>query len=153
MLFRSAILADSWKAAGINASIYMIPAARDRDHEHRASFPAVATNGRGLPLENFAFTSANLPTPALRWQSPNRGSFHDPEVDRLHVLGMTSLKESERRQAVVSLHKRMSEILGIALLYYNPGVLIAKNRLQGPIGETADAGGITWNVFEWTLNP
>ena len=39
----------------------------------------------------------------------------------------------------------------IALLYYNPGVLIAKNRLQGPIGETAESGGISWNIHEGTL--
>lgn len=145
----SAIIADNWKAVGINASIYMIPAARDRDHEHRASFPAVATNGRGLPLENFAFTSSNLPSPALRWQCPNRGSFHDPDVDRFHNLGMTSLDPAERQSAVVALHRRMSEIVGIGLLYYNPGILIAKSKLEGPVGETAQSGGLSWNIFQW----
>jgi peptide/nickel transport system substrate-binding protein len=147
----SILIADNWKAVGINASIYMIPAARDRDHEHRASFPAVTTNGRGLPLENFAYTSSNLPTPALRWQSPNRGSFQDPEVDRLHILGMTSLNDAERRQAIIALHQRVSDLVSIALLYSNPSLFIAKRRVQGPIGEGPVTAGLTWNVFEWRI--
>lgn len=147
----SILVVDTWKAVGINASIYMIPAARDRDHEHRASFPAVTMNGRGLPLENFAYTSSNLPTPALRWQSPNRGSFQDPEVDRLHVLGMTLLNESERRQAVIALHQRVSDLLAIALLYSNPSVFVAKRRVQGPVGEGPTVAGLSWNIYEWRL--
>jgi ABC-type transport system substrate-binding protein len=146
------IVADTWKAVGINSGIYMIPAARDRDHEHRASFPSATINGRGLPLENFAYLSSNLPNPALRWQSPNRGSFQDAEVDRLHNLGMTALDPGERSRATIALHQRLSDVVGITLLYANPSIAVAKTRLQGPLGEGPfGAAGLTWNIFEWRL--
>lgn len=54
--------------------------------------------------------------------------------------------------AVVPLHKRMSEIVGIGLRYHNPGILIARSKLEGPVGETAEAGGISWNIFQWRWN-
>jgi ABC-type transport system substrate-binding protein len=104
-----------------------------------------------MTLDNFVFTSSHFPTVEARWQGANRGSFYDPEVDRLHDLAMTSLDEAPRRSAVIALHRRMSETLGIGPLYQNPKLLIAKNKVQGPIGEAPQDSGLTWNVFEWEI--
>ena len=147
----SAILADNWKAAGINTSSYTIPAARQRDLELRVSFPAVNESSRSATLDNFAYSSKHLPTAENRWQGGNRGSFRDAEVDRLYDLAMTTIPERERQRAIVGLHRRMSETLGIGPLYYNAQVLIARNRLKGPFGETAEKSGVTWNIFEWEV--
>lgn len=147
----AAILADNWKSVGVNASIYLIPPARQRDLEHRVSFPAVSSTGRSATLDNFVFTSPNIPRPEARWQGANRGSFQDSEVDRLHRLTLTTLGESERKQHVLALHKRMSETLGVGMLYYHAEVLLARNRLRGPIGEVAEKSGLSWNIFEWEV--
>ncbi len=145
------ILADNWKAVGVRSSIYIIPAARQRDLEHRVSFPAVSTTARSAPLDNFAFTSAHAPTAEARWQGANRGSFQDPEVDRLFNLAMTTLGDRERSRHIIELHTRMSEVLGIGMLLYHAEVLIARNRVQGPVGEVAEKSGVSWNIFEWEV--
>jgi len=145
------IVEDNWKRIGINASLFLIPAARQRDNELRASFPAVSPTARSVTLDNFVFVSTHLPTLETRWQGANRGSFHDGEIDRLHNLGLTSLDVNERRGATIALHSRMAEILGIGPLYYNVEVLLARRTLLGPIGEVAEKSGMSWNCWEWEL--
>jgi len=59
--------------------------------------------------------------------------------------------ERERSQHIVALHKRMSETLGVGMLFFNAEVLVARNRLRGPIGEVAEKSGMSWNIFEWEV--
>jgi peptide/nickel transport system substrate-binding protein len=139
----AAIVTDYWRAARVNASISVIPAARQRDLEMRVSFPAVSGTARSMTLDNFVFTSANFPTAEAHWQGANRGSFSDPEVDRLHDLAMTSLQERPRREATIALHRHMSGVLGIGLLHQNPKLLVAKHKVRGPLGESPQDSGLT----------
>lgn len=46
----------------------------------------------------------------------------------------------------------MSEVVGIAPLYYELEVILARNGVKGPIGNYAPQQGITWNIFEWELD-
>lgn len=147
----AAALADAWKSVGVNTSIYIIPGARQRDLEHRVNFPAVNPSARAATLDNFVFTSSHVPLAELRWQGPNRGSFTDPEVDRLYSLALTTLKEQERHQHILALHRRMSQVVGVGMLYYNAEVILARNRLRGPIGEAAEHSGVSWNIFLWEV--
>lgn len=148
----AAILMDNWRGIGVNASIFLIPAARQRDQELRASFSSVNLTSRFPNLDDFVFTTTHLPTLEARWQGANRGSFRDAEVDRLHTRALSSLNDEERRQATLALHKRMSDLLGIGPLYYDADFLVAKNRLKGPIGETPYVGGVSWNIYEWEVS-
>ncbi len=147
------ILAANFRTVGIGSKEYLIPAARQRDNELRTSFPGTATTSRTTNLENFVFTSAHVPKPEQRWQGPNRGSFIDPEVDRLYELAVRSVSQDERRQAIVGLHQRMTEQLGIGPLYFDPRILLAWNRLKGPVGNFSGQQGITWNIYEWEITP
>jgi hypothetical protein len=36
-------------------------------------------------------------------------------------------------------------------LYYQADVLVAKNRLVGPVGPGLNQPGVTWNIFEWEV--
>ncbi len=145
------ILAANFRTIGIGSKEYLIPAARQRDNELRTSFPGVATTSRTTNLENFVFTSAHVPKAEQRWQGPNRGSFMDPEVDRLYEIAVRSVNQDERRRAIIGLHQRMSEQLGIGPLYFDPRILLAWNRVKGPVGNFSGQQGITWNIYEWEI--
>lgn len=147
----AAIIADSWRLAGINSGIYIIPSARQRDQELRASFPSVSATARSLSPDNFVFTSVQVPTAETRWQGANRGSFQDAETDRLQNLVLTSLEDAQRRQATIALHRRMAELVGIGPLYYSAEVIIARSRVKGPVGEYGAQSGVSWNIFEWEV--
>ncbi len=148
----AAIITDSWRTAGINSSIFMIPAARQRDNELRAGFPSVSATARSLSADNFVFTSTQLPTPETRWQGANRGSFRDADVDRLQNIILTSFDEQERRRATIDLQQRMAELVGIGPLYYSTEVVVARSRVSGPVGEFGGQSGVSWNIFEWSVS-
>jgi peptide/nickel transport system substrate-binding protein len=147
----AAIVIDGWKAAGINASFNVIASALQRDNELRVSFPAANLTSRNVTLDNFVFTAAHAPTAEVRWQGANRGSFSDPEIERLQNLVLTSFVPETQTQAIVALHKRMTEIVGVAPLFYGVGVIAAKNKVKGPLGEVTQKSGMTWNVFDWEI--
>ena len=148
----ASVITDGWRSVGIGSGFTIIPSARQRDNEYRVSFPAVNITSRSVTLDDFVFTSASIPTAEVRWQGSNRGSFHDPEIDRLRLLASTTFAESDRRQSVVAMHRRMSELLGIMPLFYGVGVILTRNNLHGPVGEVAEKSGMAWNIFEWQLS-
>ena len=45
-----------------------------------------------------------------------------------------------------------SEISAYTPLYYQSDVLVAKNRLTGPVGPGLNQPGVTFNIFEWEVN-
>jgi ABC-type transport system substrate-binding protein len=147
----AAIIADNWKSAGISSSVYVLSVARQRDREFRASFPGSSIGERSVWLGEFTLISARIPTAESGWAEFNRGSFSDPEVDRLHTLAVTSLDEQVRNRAAISLHQRLAEIAAYVPLYYGAEVLLANSRLRGPIGNYGPEPGVTWNIFEWEV--
>jgi peptide/nickel transport system substrate-binding protein len=145
------ILGDNWKGAGVNANVFILPLARQNDREFRANFPATHTGERTISMEGFHLISSLIPTPQTGYREPNRAHFSDAEVDRLQNVAVTSFDESARHSATVALNKRMSELAAYGPLYYQVDVLLAKNRLHGPVGQFGSQTGVTWNVFEWEL--
>jgi ABC-type transport system substrate-binding protein len=129
----------------------ILPAARARDRELRTSFPSGQLSQRGLSVGDFVFVTDQAPKPELGFTGSNRGSLSDPEIDRLHRLAQTSLDSHQRRQALVGLHKRVSEIAAFGPLFYSVEVIAAHNRLKGPVGNYGPQIGITWNAFEWEI--
>jgi peptide/nickel transport system substrate-binding protein len=145
------IVADNWKSVGVNSSLSILAAARERDREHRANFPGAQLNGRSITMDNFHFVSSQIPRAETGYVELNRGSFSDSEIDRLHALTMTSLDEPERNRSIVRLLTRMSELAAYAPLHYQTEVILAKHRVRGPIGNYGPQIGNSWNVHEWEV--
>ena len=145
------IIADAWKAVGINATLDIVPTALLNDPRVRSSFTAARVGQRGPDMEGFHFVSSKIPR-APRFNEANYGSFSDPEVDRLHNLAVTSFDEGERRQAAIALNRVLSEMAAYVPLYYQADVVVAKNRLSGPVGPGLNQAGVTWNIFEWEVS-
>jgi peptide/nickel transport system substrate-binding protein len=144
------IIGANWKTVGVNATVFQLPVVRQRDREFRASFPGTSIGERTVTAEGFPQISALIPRPPAFLET-NRGSFSDPEVDRLHRVATTSFSQTEQRQALIALNRRMSELAAWGPLFYSVDVLIARSRLKGPLGESPEQGGATWNIFEWEV--
>jgi peptide/nickel transport system substrate-binding protein len=145
------IIADAWKAVGINAGLDMVPAAQLADPRVRSGFAAARVGQRGPTMDGFHLISSKIPQPP-RFNEANYGSFSDTEVDRLQSPAVTSLDEHERRQAAIAMNKLLSELAAYTPLYYQSDVLVAKNRLSGPVGPGLNQAGVTWNIFEWDVS-
>ena len=101
-------------------------------------------------MDGFHLISSKIPQPP-RFNEGNYGSFSDSEVDRLQNLAVTSFDEVERRQAAIAMNRLLSELAAYVPLYYQSDVLVAKNRLSGPLRPGLGQPGITWNIFEWEV--
>jgi peptide/nickel transport system substrate-binding protein len=145
------IIADAWKAVGINAGLDMVPTAQLNDPRVRSSYAGARVGQRGPTMDGFHFLTSKIPQPP-RFNEANYGSFSDPEVDRLQNLAVTSFDEGERRQAAIGVNQRLAELAAYTPLYYQADVLAAKNRLTGPVGPGLGQAGITWNIFDWAVS-
>ncbi|MBM2809254.1 MAG: hypothetical protein HW416_13 [Chloroflexi bacterium] len=149
----STIIADNWKAAGVNSSFFVVPQAQARDAESSTNFVATRASSRFLGPDQFAWSAMDFPTPENRWTGVNTGSFFDAEVDRLHNLRLTSLDDDQRRQATISLMKRMTEVVAPMPVLYSVEFIVARRYVLGPVGRVSGQNGLTWNVHEWALTP
>ena len=77
-------MADDWKRAGVNATPFVIPRARNDDYEFRVSFPAAQIQTAGNPLLAESLNSNELPTPQNAYSGGNRGHYVNPDVDKLY---------------------------------------------------------------------
>jgi len=145
------IIGDAWKAIGVNAALDMVPTALLNDPRARASYAGARIGQRGPTMDGFHFLTSKIPQ-APRFNDANYGSFSDPEVDRLQNIAVTSFAENERRQAAVDVNKRLMELAAYTPLYYQSDLLVAKNRLTGPVGPGLNQPGVTWNIFEWEVS-
>jgi ABC-type transport system substrate-binding protein len=147
------IIADYWKAAGINSTPYEIPKALANDQEFLNSFSGADTASNTISQEEISVVSLKLPKAELGWLGSNRGSFVDPEVDRLFDIITTSLNPTDRSSAIVGVHKRISELVPYTPTYYSVNFVLTRNQVRGPFGEPGGSGqsGFTWNAWEWEL--
>jgi peptide/nickel transport system substrate-binding protein len=145
------VIADQWKAIGINAQLSILTPARERDRVLRTSFPGAQLGQRGVSLDNFFFVSSMRPRAETGFVELNRGSFQDADIDRFHAIGLTSLDVGARREASIALHKRMSELAAYAPLYFPAEVILAAQKVKGPVGYYAPQTGLSWNAFEWEV--
>jgi peptide/nickel transport system substrate-binding protein len=147
----AAIIADYWKAAGLNPTPMRVPNARRNDQEYRNFFPGTQIGSNTISQEELHVVSAKLPKAELGWLGSNRGSFVDPEVDRLHHIVTTTFNENERRQAIVDMHKRLTQEVAFGPLFYLVELVVAKNKIKGPSGTAGPQTGVTWNIWEWEV--
>lgn len=142
------VIRDNWTTVGIDTEMLVVPVSR-RDAEFEASFPGVSTSPRPPLMETFPFVTGQVPTPENRWLGGNRGSFSDPEVDRLHDQVLTLVEPRRWQETTVALNKRMSEVLGMGPLYYDPRIMMVKARVSG-VEPTPDAP--FRNIGEWRVH-
>src|SRR4029453_3826239 len=104
--------------------------------ELRSRFPGAAVNGRTIGPDNFVWTTQNLPGPENRWSGSNRGSFADPEGDRLQKNRPPphAPDPGGNAQDPMAEVTRMSEPIPAVPLIYSVEVILALNRVKGPVG-------------------
>jgi ABC-type transport system substrate-binding protein len=132
--------------AGIETRTTFVPPARLRDGQYRSSFSSLHTTSAGR-LESLY--SKEIPVEERRWRGGNRGSWSDPEYDRLWEALNTTLDPDERVGQVAQMMKIVSEQLPVWVLYSNPSVSAHVSELSGP--NSASLNSDVWNIHTWEL--
>jgi peptide/nickel transport system substrate-binding protein len=148
-----AIVTATWRQLGFDMKEIVYPAVQARDYQLRniyASF--IAASGPPGERTLVEHKSAEIPTPANRWNGSNRGGWSNPEFDRLADAFDATLDRAQRGQLVVQMARIFSEDAAVLSLYFNPSITAHVAALRGPtiVAPTIDVG---WNVHEWQWAP
>jgi peptide/nickel transport system substrate-binding protein len=145
----AAIIAETWRRAGIDNAPYVLPLAAGRDNEVRATFPGMTQIGlssRDDTVRNFI--TSQIGTPARAWRGDNRGGWVSPEADRLYEAFNSTLDPTERTRAWVEMAHLVSDQLPVFVFYPNIRVRAFISALRGPeIGSPTTLP--RWNMHEW----
>ena len=142
------IIADGWKAAGAQVSLYSIPPALGNNVEHRASQPGAGVRNRVVEDFHVSYPATrNIPSAQNRWAGNNYGGYSNSRVDALLDRLSVTIGPSERLPIQRELvHEVMADV-AIWPLYWDMTNLLA---LKGVKGITSGEGSYhTWNFFEW----
>lgn len=136
------ILQDSWKRAGIEASLRTITPAQQRDLELVSTYPAFRIEQTNADQPGVHHATTGCARAERAWVGSNRGCFSDPEYDRLWSTFLTALDKSERAGAHIQAMRLLSEKVAGMPLYYGYLITGFPTSLVGPTyGHT--------NIHEW----
>jgi peptide/nickel transport system substrate-binding protein len=147
----AAIVAETWRRAGIDAQPFVLSLAAGRDNEVRATFPGMTQVGLSSSEDAIeGFVTTQVGTAANRWRGANRGGWEYEEVDRLWAAFNTSLDPRERSRQFADIARIISEQLPV--LTYNPNLRwrVHVSALSGP-GPNPPTTLAQWNIHEWEL--
>lgn len=149
-----AILADTWRRAGIDVQSRLLSEVEQNDRELRSTYPAFATADTVGLAERTVYVKLygpNAATARNRWSGSNRGGWQHPEFDRLYDQLTTNLDPVARTNAIVQAAKLVSDEVPLYPLYYNYEVRAHVAALRGP-QNYAPGGDVTWAVEAWEFN-
>jgi len=148
---QQSIMAANWRTAGFDIQENVMPVAQAQDGQARATFPAMFTN-QTVPGSTMiaSLGSANIPRAENHWNGGDRGSWTNPQYDRLAAAYNTTLDRNERIHLIAQLATAISDDVGYISINFEPGITAFTAALTGPATVSAQ-GSIGWNVQTWQL--
>jgi peptide/nickel transport system substrate-binding protein len=152
------ILADEWKAIGIELSIKNQPSAvllsgsfsagdprkkGDIDMWMYASSPAIDPH----QTINLRYTTGNIPTAANQGAGQNYTRFSNPEVDRLVADAGSTVDLARRAKDYADALKILNDNVPIIWLYDRQSLDAFRSNVGGFKGNVWD--NVTWNTEDW----
>ncbi len=143
------IVVSDWRRNGIDARLYVVPRAATTDVENRVNFPGVAISAATDLVPAINVTTGQAPTPANRFTGKNRGSYSNPELDRLYEDSLRTLDVRQRENILVELERILTTDVAQLMLYYQPRVAAVRSGIEGVVPPVR--GSYAWNLWEWSL--
>lgn len=145
------LVASDYAALGIQVAQNVIPIARNRDREYRASFPGLTITATSIDIPDAMvdFTYDRCPRPENRFAGSNRGCWTHPDFERFFDVATTTLNVAEREEMVVQALRVLTEDVGVIPMSYNMEIIPVRKGLVGPAPRWPAQPGNTWNVYEW----
>jgi len=141
----AAILADMWKAVGLDTSIYLMPNALQEDRQHWSSYPNLEITPRGYGDTILTRFECAEGTVGPSFRGANRGHYcnageMDPLIDRYRG----SLTTEEQGRYVKQIAELEAQDLPVIQTYFRPflpAVVKGVTALADDFGGALEAGG------------
>jgi peptide/nickel transport system substrate-binding protein len=147
------IVADYWKAVGVPVDQYVIPRARARDLEHRASFRGFYY--AGISAERFnvlrRMEGRECPRAETQWIGSALGCYQNPQMDRVVDALQQAIDPGEQRR----LWREATEIHAVEQpvlpMFFALLVVLFRDGVTGPRPHPLAQTELTWNIAEWDI--
>jgi peptide/nickel transport system substrate-binding protein len=141
------VVADNWKAVGVAAAPFFVPAARAGDREFEATHPGpFITNPSGNAFYDDRLHSKAVTGPENRWSGRNRAGYTNPKVDAILDRLVIAINPSER----VDLHRQLlQEGMGDVVLMPTFWEVVPILALKGITGPKVVRNEATANFYLW----
>lgn len=145
----NAVIADTLRKAGIDASRNVFSAAQLADAQARTLIPGLSTRGQATkPLE--AYSSTQIPRPENRWTGDNRAGWASADYDRAFDVFTRSLDRAERNRQIAEMERLFTEALPAVPHWFNPSVTAHVGNLAGPVArQTPDSPTAIFHIHKW----
>jgi peptide/nickel transport system substrate-binding protein len=143
------VAAAGWRQVGFEVAETIMPAAQAQDGQARSVFPGLSIISIPLGEEGLADAgSVSLPGPENRWTGRNRGSWTNPEFDRLADAFKRTLDQQQRVQQIAQMVRIFTEDVPNISMYFSPTPVAHVAALTGP--QNVDPAAETaWNIHQW----
>jgi len=152
-----AFMADNWRKIGLQVDELIIPQARARDLQFRASYPNWEYSTGGWADQVLGRVAAPAASAANRWSGSNRGGYEDPQLQALIDVYRASPSIQEQRREMQAISDYFVDQLPFLPLYFNPlpiGVrtgIRAFDDLEGG-ADGAPYGTPTRDAYLWDVD-
>jgi peptide/nickel transport system substrate-binding protein len=140
-----AILADFWKAVGIQVNVKQLPVVRDRELEAKI----VGGQIHDQTINDYAvgrLRTADISSPANRYNGRNLAGYANPRLDAILATLHATIDQSEAAKVQRELVREAFTDLAIMPFYFQVTPLLVREGITGPQGGGAD---VYWNFYQW----
>jgi peptide/nickel transport system substrate-binding protein len=156
-----AVIRDSWRLLGVDATILVPPASLSRNQEWQANYPGFVTTGTTptpSAMLDGRLHSRNCPSEANRWGGQNRQCYQNLEIDSLVERVFVSIDERARWDLDGEIARTVTQEAAIFPTYRSPrGYAILRRGITGvPVMQVLGQSGdlqVTSNVADWDMQP
>ncbi|MBM2810202.1 MAG: hypothetical protein HW416_961 [Chloroflexi bacterium] len=147
------VIAQFWRALGIEVTEEVVPPARQQDREYRAKFSAFEMQSREAGDNIVAnFDSRRRPTPESGYVGSNPTSYSNPAMDRLIDRLSGTLDQPEQGAILREIGETLAADLPVLPTYFRvqmASVIKGVRALAEDYPGTTQARGLARNAYLW----
>jgi peptide/nickel transport system substrate-binding protein len=146
-----AVIADNWRAIGLDVDEVVVPTQLVRDREYRNTRPGFEVLQVSNEADSFQhFHSSGIPTAQNTYLGMNRSRYASPELDALIDSYFRTVPRPERMAVLREVVRHTSEQLPFLGIFYGTSHTLIGNRISNAGGRNANATE-GWNAEQWDL--
>lgn len=138
-----AIIADNWKAVGVQANVKQLPQVRDRELETKITGGQMMDQTISDYTYNGRIGTLNLATAANRYTGRNIGGYSNPRVDELLARLLLTIDARETANIQRDVAREAMTDVALIPIYFQSTPLLVREGVTGP------ESGTFLNFHQW----
>lgn len=139
------LIANDWKAIGVEAGVHVIPPADAQDRQITATYPAMLLTGSFVEQLLDRLDSRDIASAANRWSGRDRGAYVNPKVDAILDRLRVAIDPGERVSGYRDSAQEVMGDLALIPLIWEVRPILAVASVKADLHPNNSG----WNAFEW----